>query len=111
MDVGGVGLRDVAAHQRHAPVSPQRRGHAAAEVAMALADALDAHWQAEAGSVGRDGQDDVEAAAGSQRAQQGGQRGDVEAQRGPVADVARQPAFHGAQAGRSGEDDDGVFHP
>jgi hypothetical protein len=110
-DVGGVGLRNVAPHQRHAAITSQRAAHATAQIAVTLANALNADRQADARTVWRSGQDDIEAAAGFQVAQQGGQGGHVEAKGRSIPDVPRQPTLHRAQAWRSGEDDDGVPHP
>ena len=76
-----------------------------------LADARHAQRQVEPRLVGCHRQDRAEAWIRGQTAQQTEQRGEVEAQRGAVADVARQAPLHRTQAGRAGEDDNGALHP
>jgi hypothetical protein len=110
-DVRGVGLRNVAPHQRHAAIPSQRAAHATAQVAVTLANARNVDRQADARTIWRNGQDDIEATAGFQGAQQGGQGGHVESKGRSIPDIPRQTALHRPKPGRPGEDDDGVFHP
>jgi hypothetical protein len=96
--ISRAGLGDVAPDQRDtaAAIAPERSSHAMAEAAVPLLHTPDSHQQAEARSVGRDCQHDIETAAAAQAAQQGGQRRDMKAQGGAITDVMCEAALHGS---------------
>ncbi len=83
--------------------------HSGAEIAPPLPDS--AHRNAPPRAVRRKREQGLEAPVARKCAQQALRRALVEAKCGAVADVAGEPALHGAESRRAGEHDADPPHP
>jgi len=106
--VGRAGVWDVRADDRH-PVPRETAEcavHALAQVAAALTDAPDPLRGGEMRPVGGHRQHCPKAAVGGQPAQQGDQRGTVEAECRPIPDNHGESALDRAESGGARKNDD-----